>query len=782
MAFDDDLHDYQGNFGRVTTLDGLKRLVDHLYSADLTNSFDIETGYTGPDKIKGSLDVYFPHQFTVGFSITNSVEWARYVPLFHDYGENLDPEQAWAEMKPLLEDKETVCHNWVFEARNVFALDQKGHGPSIVMPWEKGQDSMIQSYVLSDTEKHGLKDLSLSRYNYEQMEIHTLFEQALGKKLTQKQKDSIRFNVLPITPAVVNYACDDVVWALRLDQDGRKRCDTERGLIHNLEREIMACLVDMANAGVSVDWEGLKTGESQFDLFYQRMEQRTRQLFEEASGRDLTTLNFRSAVQMRQLLFEDMGLTPARMTKENSKGQQSPSTDETSLEVLRKQHPAVDQLLKYRQTKKMGEWFQMWNAQRTSFDDKAHPSFNQVRVQSGRFASGDRGLIPNVQNITKKWWFTTEARDPAQWPDADEWENHVKETGTNGVNYWTGNARDYLIASPGYRLLTFDYQAAEMRVLAGLAQEPHLLEAFEKGIDVHATAASLAFGVPFEKVTKDQRQRAKAVNFGLVYGQGVQGLANGLGISKEEAQQIMDQYFAAFSKVDQWFAKMKREVHEKGYVESFMGRKSTIWELQSASKAIRSKADRMAVNVPVQGGAADYCKVAMIRARRVLIKKGWWQTKVRMLMNQHDSLVFEVANEIPLQEVIDLLEPAVSFPIKGFPKMEVDWESGEKWGSVKKFTGEDLKVFEVFEEPKAEVLAEVELPEELLVEFGTRPDADTIQNLVAFLRKFPGTIPVVFRVEGSEHLSKGKVSRDLPIHDLGPYADSAMFREAVVSV
>jgi DNA polymerase-1 len=780
MAFDDDLHDYQGNYGRVFSLDGVKRLVDHLVSSGDTVAFDIETGYTGQDKRKASLDVYFPYQFVVGFSITNSTEWARYVPLLHDFGENLDPHEVWPVMKPLLETVQVVCHNWVFESRNMRALDLKGHGPRIEMPWENAWDTMIQSYVLSETPQHGLKELSQAHYNYEQAEIHSLFE----KKLTEEQQKCIRFNPLPISPEVINYACDDVTWSLRLDQDGREKCLTERKFIYTLEREIQGILIDMADVGVSVDWDGIATGLSQFEFFYQAMENLTRRLFEEASGRDLTTLNFRSAPQMRQLLFEDLGLTPARMTKPNKSGKQSASTDETSLEILRKQHPAVDQLLKYRQTKKMGEWFELWSTLRTSYDEKVHPSLNQIRVQSGRFASDS----PNVQNITKKWWFASRVRDFSEFPSTKDgdaaWEAHLKQTGVNGIDYWTGNARDYLVASPGYRLLTFDYRTAEMRVLAGLAQEPHLLNAFENKIDVHVTAASLAFGVSLEQIDKDHplRQRAKAVNFGLIYGQGVQGLADGLGIPKDEAQKIMDQYFAAFSKVDQWFTKVKRDAHDHGYVESFMGRKSTLWELQSPNKAVRSKADRLAVNIPVQGGAADYCKVAMVRAQRALVKAGWWKTKVRMLMNQHDSLVFEVADDLSLTEVIDLLEPAVSFPIKGFPLMEVDWETGLRWGSVTKYVpGDPEEVSEVSVAESETDDLEIDLPEELLITFSDIPTEDQVQEVISVLKSAPGTIPVVFCVSGQEHLSRGKVSSEIPLDLLTDLA-KAHFRQAVLSM
>lgn len=737
-----DLADQVGNYDVITTHTDLQLLVDRLMADDLPIAFDIETGYEGPDQKKGSLDVYNPRQFIVGFALTNSVDWARYIPLRHDFCDfNLDPKVAWAIVKPLLETKEIVAHNWVFEARNVALLATKGDGPRIDLDWRLAHDTMIQSYVLNETPQHGLKDLVLARYGYAQKHFQDLFDKAP----TLSQQQAQRTNVLDVNQEVINYVCDDVCWALRLHLDQHQRCLTERKIVYRIEREILGILLDMAEVGIAVDWDGIATDFGRFEFFYDQMENRTRQMFEEATGRSLTTLNFRSALQMRKLLFDDMGLHSTRMTKPNKDGAQSLSTDETALEALRHQHPAVDQLLKYRQTKKMGEWFELWSTLRTAHDERVHPSFNQVRVQSGRFASDG----PNVQNITKRWWFSLTPREP---DESDEvYEHRVRATGTNGVDYWAGNARDFLVATPGYTLLTFDYQAAEMRVLAGLSEEPYLIDAFRTGKDVHKVAASLAFHVPIEQVSKEQRQRAKSVQFGLVYGQGPQGLADGLGISKDEAREIMDQYFSAFSKVDQWFDRQKRDGAMLGYVESFLGRRSTLWDLFSTNRAIQSKAERMMVNIPVQGGAADYCKLAMIMAKRVLTKHGWWQTKVRMLMNQHDSLVFEVDNTLDIREVRDILTPAVSFPLPTdfptLPPMEVDWETGHRWGSVTGLSDDPP--------PALPAAAPDPDPQEVLVIVTQQLTRDLAAALRAALSGSPGPQPVYVHADGREVLLRG---------------------------
>jgi DNA polymerase-1 len=746
----EDLAEFQGDYRAITTMDGLKRFLDTQWAAVHAGhplGFDVETGYTGPAKRKASLDVDNPNQFVVGFSLTDSLTMARYVPLRHDFADNLDPETVWTEVKPLLEAATLVAHNWVFEARNLRALERKGHGPAIHLDWRHAQDTMIQSYVLSETRLHGLKSLTQERYGYEQAHIETLFPD----KMTAEAQACLRFNVLDVNPAVVNYVCDDVCWALRLDRDLRQRCEDERDMVYKLERQILGILVDMTETGVAVDWDGISTDAARFDFFYQQMENRTRRLFEEAAGRDLTTLNFRSPTQMRQLLFEDLGLHSTRTTKADKNGETRLSTDETALEALRHQHPAVDQLLKYRQCKKMGEWLDLWSGLRTSHDERVHPTLNQVRVQSGRFASD----APNVQNISKHFWFTVVDRDPEQFPPGKDGDaaftDHVRATGTNGIDYWEGSPRDYLVASPGYTLLSFDYKAAEMRVLAGLAAEPYLIAAFREGRDPHITAASLAFKVPFDQVTPTQRQGAKAVNFGLIFGQGAQGLADGLGISKDEAQKIIDAYFAAFTQVDRWFAETKSAAYRNGYVTSWLGRKSTLWDLQSESRAVQSKAERMMINIPVQGGAADYCKLAMVQSRRVLTEHGWWADKVRLLMNQHDSLVFEVHSSLYLREVRDILQPAVSFPLGSFfpalPPMDVDWELGQRWGSVKKFDDEP----EAAEpQPDHEPQPDPPAPDILVLHFADRPTRDVIIGVKAILVRHPGSVPVLIALNGRE--------------------------------
>lgn len=715
--------DFAQNFSAVQSLDELKALADKLYNEDKLIGFDIETGYSGNDFPNRSVNMFHPRQFIAGFSVTNGTSWARYVPVRHDFGNNLDPNAAWEIMKPVLEDKVGVSHNIQFEAENLKALDLKGDGPRIDIPVSRWHDTMIGAYVLSDvppmpvdgslgmrgeneellpgelvkryipdfhTEngyqvgpkayKVNLKSLTKFRYNYDQAEIHSLFHG--GGELTAAQKKLIRFNTLPVNRAVVAYACDDAYLCLRLHLDQYERIQQDPFLpnVYKMEMQIAEILGDIRATGVSVDWDGIHQHLATYKKFVEKMRQEARRQFELESGRNLSELNFNSHKQMSQLIFgsvEDggLGLEPTTITESGAA-----STDEKSLTSLRKQSKGIDSLLKYRQCVKMGEWFQAWDLlEDQSFDGKLHPSFLQTEVQSGRFAS--RG--PNVQNITKRWWFQIPEGSVAQ----------VMETGEFGEDYWTGNARDFIKASPGYRLLSFDYKSAEIQMLAAIAGETEIIEAFRRDEDFHRWTASLVFGKPQDQVTKAERQQAKTISFASVYGSGVAAMAQGLGITKDEMQKIYDKYFDRFPKLKEYFEQQHELVKDTHEVRTWLGRRAVIWESMHARGVVRSKAPRMSVNIPIQGGATgDYTKLAMVNVTRALRQNGWWGKEVRLLMNQHDSLVFEVADHMDLTEVVDFLTGCVQFSLAGvrnlfdsfesFPPMSVDWEAGHTWGSV----------------------------------------------------------------------------------------------------
>lgn len=751
------------NLSAVRSMDELKKLIDTLYNSNALIGFDIETGYSGSDYVKRSLNPHHPLQFVVGFSITNSPTWARYIPLRHDFADNLDPNEVWPLMKPLLEEKDGVAHNLSFEAENMKLLDMKGDGPEIHIKVGNWFDSMIEAYVLSDVPPMpvsgslaggefvqryippfhqtsdgfqrddinswgiDLKDLTKFRYNYDQMHIHELFGDK--KKMTKKEQDSIRFNVLPVDQRTTNYACDDAYLCLQLHNDQIEAImeDPYLPMILKMEMKIAEVLTEMKPYGVSVDWDAIAENKTTFDSFSEEYRIATRKKFEEEVGRPLITLNLGSTQQLSRLLFtpKEEGGLGLEVTKRTDKG--APSTKDDALVSIRKLSPAVDSLLKYRQCLKMGEWFNNWNDLRDqTYDGKIHPSFKQTTVASGRFASAG----PNVQNITKRWWFQN---IPGSIPE-------VMRNGIAGKDYWTGNAREFILPSPGYRMLNFDYKSAEIQFIAALAHEDIIIDAFRNDDDFHKWAASLMEGKPMSEVTKEERSAAKAFAFGSIYGQSTAALAQQLGITKEQAEEIRQKYFGRFKMMEKYFEKQHALVEKENEVRTWLGRKATIWESMHDSRAVRNKAPRLSVNIPVQGSATgDYVKLAMIRVYNKLKEIGWWGEEIRLLMNQHDSLVFEVRNDIDIDEAIALLTPLVQFDVTGmqgtydvfdnFPPMSVDWEVGNSWGG-----SIDLSHREVLDADFLEV--------EILPEATVADIESTIEVIVTN----PGKVPVkIFR-------------------------------------
>lgn len=708
--------EFTENFDAIQDLDGIKALVDVLGESDNTIGFDIETGYSGTDYPKRATNTYNPLQFISGFSITNDPTWARYVPLRHDFATNLDPNVVWPLLKPVLESKNIVAHNLAFEAENLINLERKGDGPNIDLFKGGAEDSMIQAFVLADVPPMyldgaiengefvksyippfhrtpdnfmsrenrrflvGLKSLTLFRYNYHQADIFSLFNG--GKELTAKQKELIRFNTLPVNPSVVHYACDDAYLALQLHLDQSERIKEDAGIsrVYKMEMAICEILVEIRENGISVDWDFINKNKNMKEEFIHELQVKTHRKFEEESGREWPGLNLGSVVQLRKILYTPkeeggLGLTTTRVT-----GKGDPSTDADTLEELEKDSEAVTTLMTTRRAVKMGQWFEQWAAlQDDSYDNKIHPSFMQTRNAAGRFASAS----PNVQQLTKHWYFSSKEGSVAE----------VMRTGEPGIDFWTGSARDAIIASPGYKLLSFDYKSAEIQFVAALAGEGSIIEAFRRGDDFHKWAASLMYNKDIEDVTPAERQAAKAFAFGSIFGQSVSSLAEKLHVTRDAAQHMQDLYFAAFPNLGAFFEKQKKMAEDKGSVWTWMGRKVTLWERMSPDPKVRNKAKRLAVNAVVQGGATgDYTKVAMIRVRDTLKEKGLWGTKVRLLMNQHDSLVFEYAEDLNVVELIETLTASVSFDLKGikgfydyfedFPPMSVDWEEGYKWGSI----------------------------------------------------------------------------------------------------
>ena len=447
-------------------------------------------------------------------------------------------------------------------------------------------DSMLASFVLDPGRRsHALDALALERLN---LPMRTYADVA-GRGRAERP-----FADVPV-PDAARYCCDDSEMVLRLAEAFNGELDDHhlRPLLDTIEMPLIRVLADMEWAGIRVDRELLASLSRQFAIDLGRLEKK----IHAAAGTDF---NIASTPQLRTVLFEKLQLPVLKKTKTGA------STDYEVLEQLAGMGHEVPRLLiEYRELSKLKSTYVDSLPLNINPDTgRIHTSFNQTGAATGRLSSSD----PNLQNI------------PIRTPRGEE-------------------IRRAFIASPGSVLLTADYSQIELRLLAHLSGDPLLVEAFERGGDIHRQTAAVIFGVPDDQVTSEMRSRAKTINFGTIYGQGPFALARMLSISQDEAKRFIAEYFQRFAGVRTWLDRTVAEARQRGYTETIFKRRRYIPELKDKNFNMRAFGERTATNSPLQGSAADLIKVAMIR-----IAAGLADGKLgtRMLLQVHDELVFEV--------------------------------------------------------------------------------------------------------------------------------------------
>ncbi len=447
-------------------------------------------------------------------------------------------------------------------------------------------DSMLASFVLDPGRRsHALDALALERLN---LPMRTYADVA-GRGRAERP-----FADVPV-PDAARYCCDDSEMVLRLAEAFNGELDDHhlRPLLDTIEMPLIRVLADMEWAGIRVDRELLANLSRQFAIDLGRLEKE----IHVAAGTDF---NIASTPQLRTVLFEKLQLPVLKKTKTGA------STDYEVLEQLAGMGHEVPRLLiEYRELSKLKSTYVDSLPLNINPDTgRIHTSFNQTGAATGRLSSSD----PNLQNI------------PIRTPRGEE-------------------IRRAFIASPGSVLLTADYSQIELRLLAHLSGDPLLVEAFERGGDIHRQTAAVIFGVPDDQVTSEMRSRAKTINFGTIYGQGPFALARMLSITQDEAKRFIAEYFQRFAGVRTWLDRTVAEARQRGYTETIFKRRRYIPELKDKNFNMRAFGERTATNSPLQGSAADLIKVAMIR-----IAAGLAEGKLgtRMLLQVHDELVFEV--------------------------------------------------------------------------------------------------------------------------------------------
>lgn len=651
------------NFGLLDKPEDIKTYVRRILAEGKPFGFDIEGGYTGPNKAGLSLQHFHPNWKMVGFSFTNDETWARYIPIGHDNGQNAPDVPTARLIWVLLQSGLGVAHNASYELQGLarwfrdVLWDDPILGAQVQLSdgyFPVFSDTMIEAFMLQRFEPRrvgiGLKGLQKHLFGYEQRELKTFFQ-------GRAAMNTLRFNILDLTPEVVAYACDDAVRCLMLHNMHYE--EVKDMLMFKTEILLLPILARMEKEGLALDWDEYARRRDEIASFKEKMNEAIQKELETRLNRPVSVL-LSSPVQVAKVLYseppEGLGLPIKEYT---DKGQ--PSTGESALRAIAKKDPVIKQILQWREVGKLLSSYivKYLEELRYADDDRAHPNHKQTGAATGRFS---------VDHVSYQ-----------QWPKPYKYE--LDDGTTLKLNY-----RDFLIAPPGFRIVGYDFSQVELRVLAGMADETSLLQAFADGIDIHVATASLMMGIPVEEITKKQRAVGKTLNFAIVYGSGAANIAELLGIEVEEAEEYLRKYFEAFPKLKGWMDDRVTEGKENGYVFTKFGRKFKIWEYEEQQSWIQAKGDRMCVNAPVQGGAADYMKLGMVRVDKTIrraeeegrIPRG----SIRLVMTVHDALEFYVRDDVDTQTVIDLINPAVSFPVPGLPEIKADWHEGRKWGSV----------------------------------------------------------------------------------------------------
>ena len=556
----------------------------------------------------------------VGVSFAVEAGAAAYVPLAHDYPgapDQLNRGAVLEALKPLLEDEQVakVGQHLKYDA-NVLA----NHGITL-----RGihDDTMLESYVLDAAgSRHDLDTLALKYLG--QRTIH--FEDIAGKGAKQ-----LTFNQVPIEQAAP-YAAEDAEVTLRLHQLLSEKLDQEPALAtlyRGLEIPLVLVLSRIERNGALVCRDRLAAHSQELGERILALESQAHEL---AGGR----FNLGSPKQLGEILFNQLELPVLRKTPKGA-----PSTAEDVLAELALDYPLPAVLMEYRGLSKL----------KSTYTDKlpemidprtgrVHTSYHQAVTATGRLSSSD----PNLQNIPIR---TEEGR----------------------------RIRQAFIAAPGHQIVAADYSQIELRIMAHLSQDAGLLTAFAEGLDVHSATAAEVFGVGIDAVSGDQRRKAKAINFGLIYGMSAFGLGKQLGIGRNEAQEYIDLYFARYPGVADYMARTRESAHQTGYVETLRGRRLYLPEINARNRQRQQAAERTAINAPMQGTAADIIKMAMLAVDAWLTDS---KINARLIMQVHDELVFEVESG-----AVEELSETVSQLMSGVGVLDVpllvEAGTGDNW-------------------------------------------------------------------------------------------------------
>ena len=556
----------------------------------------------------------------VGMSFCIREGEAAYLPLAHDYSgapRQLDRDTVLTQMRPLLEDgdRHKVGQNLKYD-KSVLA----NHGIEL-----NGiqHDTMLESYVLDSTAtRHDMDSLALKYLGHKT--IH--FEDIAGKG-----KNQLTFNQIEVEQAAV-YAAEDADISLRLHNTLWPKLSSDNSvklLYETIEVPLVPVLSRIERNGVLIDAPMLMRQSKELAKHMLDVE---KQAFDIAGGK----FNLGSPKQIQEILYQRLGLP---VLKKTPTGQ--PATSEDVLQDLALDYPLPKLILEYRSMSKLKSTYTDRLPEQINPDTgRVHTSYHQAVASTGRLSSTD----PNLQNI----------------PIRSEQGRRIRQA---------------FVAGKGKQIVAADYSQIELRIMAHLSQDKGLLEAFAGGEDIHRATAAEVFGVEPEQVSQEERRRAKAINFGLIYGMSAFGLARQLGISRGDAQSYVDLYFERYPGVKAFMDQTRASAHDSGFVQTVYGRRLYLPEINSSNRQRRQYAERTAINAPMQGTAADIIKMAMIETDR------WIQTSgcdIKMVMQVHDELVFEVGKP-DLEECKNRIESSMTGVADLKVPLQVDVGVGANW-------------------------------------------------------------------------------------------------------
>jgi len=554
----------------------------------------------------------------VGLSFSWKAAEGWYVPIRSSTSQTLDAAQTLGALRPILEDPrvEKIGQNIKYDRVALLAAGVDLRGVTF--------DTMVASYLLDpDRRSHGMDALARDILGHETISITEL----IGKGKNQKSMLDVELTSL------ADYAAEDadITWRLYESLEPRMAGDEIRRLFYDVEMPLVLVLSDMEFAGVTLDRNVLDATKEKLGA---RVEELTHEIHGVA-GREFT---IDSPKQLAGVLFDEQGLRVVKKTKTGR------STDASVLQTLAVEtaHPLPALVLEYRElTKLLGTYVGPLPELISPRSQRVHASFHQTVAATGRLSSSD----PNLQNIPVR---TEQGRE----------------------------IRKAFVASATDRvLITADYSQIELRILAHLSKDDALITAFESDQDIHSFVAAQLAGVPIEEVSKDDRNRAKAVNFGIIYGQGAFGLARNLGISRAHASDFIDDYKRRYPGIPRFMDECIAEADRKGHVTTMLGRRRPIPEIRSKNRNLRAQGERLAINTVVQGSAADMIKVAMVRIRDRITRES---LDLELLIQVHDELVLDGPRD-DVESLADIVRDEMIAALPLDVPMKVDTAWGENW-------------------------------------------------------------------------------------------------------